>query len=484
MTNSNVSLAVRAQAELELRRRQAVRTLDYTDLRIFTKQHEIQPLRIKRAQADLLQHLGEPGGRHLILKARQLGISTVVQAHLFLTAIRQSSRIGTLAHDDETTQKLRAMADMFWGQLPEERRPERGIDNATTTSYPGTHSTVYIASAGSKQKGRGGTYSHVHGSEVAFWTYGSALLAGLLQGVPDSGEIILESTPNGQQGWFYEQCMKALDGDDSWTLHFYPWWWDEEYRVAGAEIDAYTDDELRLIELHALDAEQIAWRRRKVRELGVLFAQEYPEDPYSAFIASGNGYFTLHDSMFTAPMDAQPKWDRRYVAGLDFGQANDFTVCSVIDTVTQEQVALLRVNRESWASMRRRVVELCQRWNVKWLYAESNSMGSTNIEALRDELKDAGQSTGLHEFNTTHTSKTSAMAELRLALEEGGLRLQPHPVQRHELAAFTSRQTATGLWQLSAPNDEHDDTVIALALAWHGAQAGGGFSMRQAAVRW
>lgn len=467
MMNSNVSLAVRAQAELELRRRRAARSLTYSDLRIFTKQHSIEPLRVKRAQAELLQHIGQPGGRHLILKARQLGISTIVQAHLFLTAIRQSSRIGTLAHDDETTQKLRAMADMFWSQLPDASRPERGIDNATTTSYPRTHSTVYIASAGSKQKGRGGTYSHVHGSEVAFWTYGSALLAGLLQGVPDNGEIILESTPNGQQGWFYEQCMKALDGDESWQLHFFPWWWDEEYRIAGAEIDHYTGEEARLVELHGLDAEQIAWRRRKVRELGPLFAQEYPEDPHSAFIASGTGYFILQDDMFAAPMGVNRREGHRYIAGLDFGQSNDYTVCCVLDATTREQVDLLRVNRESWASMRGRVVKLCKRWDVQTLLAESNSMGSTNIEALESELSEAGCRTRLVSFETTHSSKTSAMSELRIALEEGGLRLQPHPAQRHELAAFTSRQTMTGLWQLSASNGGHDDTVIALALAWN-----------------
>ena len=102
------------------------------------------------------------------------------------------------------------------------------------------------------------------------------------------------------------------------------------------------------------------------------------------------------------------------------------------------------------------------------LVAESNSMGSTNIEALEGELRKAGCRTRLMAFETTHISKTSAMSELRLALEEGGLRLQPYPAQRHELGAFRSKQTLTGLWQLSAPGDEHDDTVIALALAWHG----------------
>ena len=76
--------------------------------------------------------------RDLILKPRQVGISTEIQASLFRTAITRSSLQATLAHDDETTQKLRRMADRFWKYLPEHLRPKRGLDNKTTTTYPDT----------------------------------------------------------------------------------------------------------------------------------------------------------------------------------------------------------------------------------------------------------------------------------------------------------------------------------------------------------
>lgn len=470
-------------------------TLPYDDLRILNKQHQIVPLMLNPAQRHLLDHLS---GRDLVLKARQLGISTAIQAHLFLTAITTTARIGTLAHDAATTDKLREMAQFFYDELPEDARPKRSINNASKTTYPATRSTVYIATAGNRSAGRGGTYSHVHGSEVAFWKDGAALLAGLMQGVPTEGKILLESTPNGQQGWFYEQCMKALDGDPTWKLHFFPWWIDPGYRlevlsteervlspdvtidtplslpdsVLSTQYSALSTDEARLIEAHHLDMAQIAWRRMKMRELGELFAQEYPEDPYSAFIASGVGYFRLSGELFTAAREATPQDGHRYVAGLDFGQANDYTVCAVIDTTTRQQVVLLRVNRQPWAAIRAQVVDLCRKWGIATLVAERNSMGDTNIEALYGELRDAGIETAIYGFMTTHASKTGAMAELRLALEEGGLRLLDDPVQRHEMTVFTSEQTPTGTWQLGAPRGEHDDCVIALALAWHG--AGGG----------
>jgi hypothetical protein len=144
----------------------------------------------------------------------------------------------------------------------------------------------------------------------------------------------------------------------------------------------------------------------------------------------------------------------------------------VIDATTRQQVALLRLNRQPWAAIRAAVVDVCRQWNVATLVAERNSMGEANIEALYGELSDAGCETALQGFTTTHGSKTSLMAELHLALEEGGLRLLDDAAQCHELTVFTSEQMPTGAWQLGAPRGEHDDCVIALALAWHA--AGGG----------
>ena len=477
MTNSNASLAVRAKAVLELRRRRAARnrTIDYSDLRILDKALSLVPLHFNRVQQHLLNNLT---GRDLVLKARQQGVSTAIQAYLFKTAITETARVGTLAHDWEGTKKLRDMAQLFYDELPMQSRPARDVNNATRTYYPDTRSTIYINTAGSKAGGRAGTYSHVHGSEVAYWKDAAALMAGLLQGVPVDGQIILESTPNGAHGWFYERCMEALNGKGVWKLHFYAWWWEDGYRIALADGERieYTADEQRVIALAAQDGilltpAHIKWRRHKQSELNELFAQEYPEDPYSCFLTSGNGYFQVSGAWFTASTQ-YPRAECRYVAGLDFGQSNDYTVCVVINATTREQVAMLRVNRQSWADMRLAVRQLCERWRVDTLVVETNSMGNTNIEALYHEFEGTRSDVRISAFTTTHSSKTTILAELRRALDEGGLRLIDDAVLKHELTIFSSRQTQTGLWQLSAPTGEHDDCVMALAFAWHAAGSG------------
>lgn len=459
--------------------------ISYDDLRVLNKDQQIVPLRFNRAQRHLLAHLT---GRDLVVKARQLGISTGIQAKFFIDATHETARQATMAHDDAGTTMLREMQRTFYDELPEALQPRRSTNNTTFTRYSDTKSTVLSSTAGGTgAKGRAGSYSHFHGSEVAYWIRAAKLMAGVMQAIPmGKGLIVLESTGNGQQGWFYERVLAALDGDPTFALHFYAWWWADEYRLTPSAPLTLTDEEAALVEAHGLDMAQIAWRRAKQQELGAAFQQEYPESVLAAFIASGAGYFNLRESMFTAPRDAVYLAGHRYVAGLDFGQANDYTVCIVIDATTRQQVAILRINRLPWAEMRRQVIALCMAWGVGTLVAEANSMGSTNIEALVQEMDAAKCDTGILAFDMTHASKTTAAAEYRLALEEGGLTLlqpaarevgdgelrDPAAIQRHELGAFTSKQTATGVWVLSAPGDEHDDTVIAGMLAWHAAGAG------------
>lgn len=435
-------------------------------LYILDKGRERKRLLYNPAQRQLIDNLT---GKDIVLKARQLGISTAIQARLFRLATTKSAATITLSHEDETTQKLRRMADFFYEHMPENERPPRKYSNARLTTYPTLSSEAVIATAGNKDTGRGGTYTHLHGSEVAFWADAARLVAGAMQG--GNPEVILESTPNGAQGYFYDLCMEALDGNNKWRLHFFAWWVDPEYRLPlqpDERLD-YSADELMLIERYGLSAEQIKWRRDKQHDLKSMFPQEYPEDPQSCFLLSGMGYFGDLSHCFTAPLNATRQDGHLYVAGLDFGQQNDYTVCSVIDVTARAQVDLLRINKLSWSEMRRKVRDVCKAWDVRVLTAEANSMGSTNIEALAHEFDADGCNTNISAFQTTNASKASAAGDFHEALHNGGLTLLDDPNQRRELMAFRATQNPRTLtWSLSAPPNEHDDIVIADILAWRG----------------
>lgn len=452
-------------------------------LQIQDKNGKIVPLRLNAVQRDLDEKLT---GLDLVLKPRQKGITTYFQAKLFHKGVCGGARTSTLCHDDDLTAEIRDMVDLFYESLPEDERPKRKYSNAKVTTYPGVNSRARIATVGGhagegsagKRKGRGGTNTDLHGTEVAFWPDAEGVTAAAMQaGNPN---IYWESTANGMTGYFYEQCMMALDGTGIFTLHFYPWFFDDEYQIALApgEVITHTQEEQKLIEKHQLTPEQIKWRRKKQAEIPHTFQQEYPEDPKSCFLASGVSYFRNTDHVFIAPRNAQPIKGRRYAGGLDFAQTNDYTVLMIMDCDTLALVDMLRINRLEWQEMRRQISVMANKWNAD-VQGEANSMGSTNIELLqKGETMEDGTKilpVKLASFDTTPSSKPSLIQGYYHALHEAGLALfdfsdgNDTNVVSYELNAFISRQLSSGAWAYEAGGSAHDDTVMAGALMWHAA---------------
>lgn len=424
-------------------------------LRILDKDKNLVPFVWNKAQAHF--HANRTG-RDLILKARQLGFSTYIQGEQFRRTVTSTQTTITLAHDAETTQKLRRMADRFYehckfGNI----QPQRKYANATLATYPEFDSTATIATAGNVETGRGDTYTEMHGSEVAFWKDAERIVAGAMQG--GNPNVTLESTPNGAQGFFYEKCMEALSGGGVWKLHFYPWWWDDNYRVINDEAITYTDEEKALADKNGLEQSQIKWRRLKVQELGRLFIQEYPEDVVSCFLTSGNSYFGDLSGVFTAPLNAEYIEGHEYCAGLDFGQSNDFTAMPVYDKTTKQQVDLLHIKGIEWAEIRKRIKQIYTKWRLKSVLAERNSIGGVNIEEL---IRDGVNAIP---FDTNNESKSSIMSDMNEAIHNGGWTMLDLPVQKHEMNTFIAIQLPSGVWRLAAEGDGHDDTVIGNALA-------------------
>lgn len=160
----------------------------------------------------------------------------------------------------------------------------------------------------------------------------------------------------------------------------------------------------------------------------------------------------------------EPIEGHQYAFGVDWAKSYDFTVISVIDTTTKQQVYLDRFNMISWELQRGRLKALYDRYHPSVVYAESNSIGDVNIEALQnDGLPVRG-------FETTANTKGPLIDALALAIERGDITLLDNPVQRHELQAYQLKRLPSGRFQYSAPEGMHDDTVIALALSWYAAQ--------------
>lgn len=159
---------------------------------------------------------------------------------------------------------------------------------------------------------------------------------------------------------------------------------------------------------------------------------------------------------------SEPIAGRTYVIGCDWGKQHDYTVLIVLDAATGAMVAMERLNQIDYAVQANTLRGLAARYQPTAIIAERNSIGEPIIEAL--------QRHGLpvRAFTTTNASKANAIEALQLAFEQGDIRIFNDPVLLNELHAFGMERLPSGMVRYTAPSGQHDDCVMALALAWHG----------------
>ena len=276
-------------------------------LKIQDKNAKIIPLKINKPQMKLYYALkeqykqGKPQ-RAIVLKARQMGFSTLTEAMIFKKTVTDFNiKSGIITHEASATDNLFNMSKRYLDNLPEELKPQIKKSNAKELVFDNENGTglkgiIKCMTAGNATVGRSDTFQNLHISEYAFWGgKKKETLIGLLQTVPDTINtmIIIESTANGYDD-FKDMWDDAVAGNSEFVPVFCAWWELDEYRKT---YDGFglTDEELKLKELYNLDNEQIAWRRwcihNNCRGDVNLFKQEYPSCPEEAFLSSGNCVF-------------------------------------------------------------------------------------------------------------------------------------------------------------------------------------------------
>jgi hypothetical protein len=250
------------------------------------------------------------------------------------------------------------------------------------------------------------------------------------------GSALFLSSPNGLN-WFWDVYRLGLNGTKprkrSWrSFHF-----------TSADNPLIDAEELENIRLNTPER---TWREEYLAE----------------FIVDGGAVFRGVREAATAILRLRPTEGKRYIAGLDWARDKDYTCIVVIDAESREMVAMDRFHEVSWAVQRERVKLMYDHWKPVAIWAETNAIGSPNIEALQAE------DLPVRSFTTTAQSKPPLIEALVLALERGELKLLPDEVLLGELIAYRMERLPGGGYRYSAPAGGHDDTVISTALAWHG----------------
>ncbi len=372
--------------------------MDYIEncLKIKTKSGTVVPFRLNDAQRKLYavakrqQDAGKPV-RLIILKARQLGFSTLTEGLIFhACATRKNVNALIVAHREDATANLFRMSKLFYDELPAPVKPMLRASNAQELVFenpsklrserearPGLRSRIRCATAGGRGIGRSDTLQCVHLSEYAFWPDGAdgkaSTLAGILQAVPSlpGTMVVIESTANGFED-FKERWDAAVAGENDFEPVFFAWFENPDYSMPVVPGTEWTPEERDLKAAYRLTDEQLQWRRWCIANNcgGSLdmFRQEYPASPGEAFLHSGTGVFdneqiVLRLERLPGPAGrgefADGEWTQSetgaitlyelpeegvpYVLGGDTaGEGSDYFTAIVIDNVTGRIVAKLR----------------------------------------------------------------------------------------------------------------------------------------------
>ena len=372
--------------------------MDYIEncLKIKTKSGTVVPFRLNDAQRKLYavakrqQDAGKPV-RLIILKARQLGFSTLTEGLIFhACATRKNVNALIVAHREDATANLFRMSKLFYDELPAPVKPMLRASNAQELVFenpsklrserearPGLRSRIRCATAGGRGIGRSDTLQCVHLSEYAFWPDGAdgkaSTLAGILQAVPSlpGTMVVIESTANGFED-FKERWDAAVAGENDFEPVFFAWFENPDYSMPVVPGTEWTPEERELRDAYRLTDEQLQWRRWCIANNcgGSLdmFRQEYPASPGEAFLHSGTGVFDNEQivlrlerlpgpagrgeftdgewtesetgaiTLYELPEEGVP-----YVLGGDTaGEGSDYFTAIVIDNVTGRIVAKLR----------------------------------------------------------------------------------------------------------------------------------------------
>lgn len=246
-----------------------------------------------------LQLLKQLTVQHLILKARKLGMSTLLNLlGLDLSLWNDNHESAIIAHENKAMEKLfRRHVKYPWDHLPQALREQKaGSSNRTYELAFSNHSSISVSLST-----RSGTPNFLHISEFGKICFkyphrATEVVTGAIESVPDDGIVVIESTAEGQHGYFYDYCQEALNrirsakprrpGD--WGLTFLPWYRDPDHSIdpRGIKLTPPLVKYFAKLERklgRRFSPQQKAWYAQRWKRLGDLMWQEHPSTPEEAF---------------------------------------------------------------------------------------------------------------------------------------------------------------------------------------------------------
>ena len=310
--------------------------------------------------------------RTIVLKSRQLGISTLIAAYsLWLILFHSDKNVLVVAIDQNTSKNLVTKVRVMFDNLPSWLKMKCVESNKLSMRLSNGSQIKAVASTGTS--GRSEALSLVIIDEAAFVDGAEELWASLQQTLSTGGQGILLSTPNGTGNFFHKIWIKAEAGENKFKTIRLPW-----------QVHPERDQE---------------WRDRQDAELGLrLAAQECDCD----FSSSGNtlvdpGLIQWYLATYAQePVEKrgadqsywlweQPSMSKSYIVTADVarGDGSDYSAFHVIEPESLTQVAEFKgqLTTKDFGNM---LVNVATEWNDALLVIENNNVGWATIQQVLD----------------------------------------------------------------------------------------------------
>jgi hypothetical protein len=259
------------------------------------------PFRLNSAQQQLAE---DTWYFNIILKARQLGISTYL-CLLFLDRCLFVPNVsaGLIAHTKEDGEQLFRRIKFAYDNLPPQLKEWIKADNDTANMLKFSNgSSIRVGTSL-----RSSTLQYLHVSEfgkicATYPDKAREIITGSLNTLETGQYCFIESTAEGREGKFFELCQEAKKLADSktplskldWKFHFFPWWQDPKYKIGS--VPSMTEDNIDyFLRLRTqgidLSPEQKNWYVLKLATQKEDMKREYPSTPEECWETSNEGTY-------------------------------------------------------------------------------------------------------------------------------------------------------------------------------------------------
>jgi hypothetical protein len=301
----------------------------------------------------------------------------------------------------------------------------------------------------------GGTLDLAILDEAAIYTDGERVWQQIIQPMltATKGKAIFPTTPRGKN-YIYDLYKRGLDPKDDYYLS-----WNAPSHTAPHQ-------ELRTLEEIRKSVKASVWR------------QEY----LAEFISSGGGVFANLAEAASVKFTVEPDPTHTYYCGIDVGTTGDFTVISVIDGITREQVYVKRFTDIGTRNTIREIIDVIERFEPTATLIEKNGVGAHLWGILKDIIKfnsTVGDDLAvtingaypIYPVDMTNEKKRDLIEKLSHAIEYGWLKIleEAHELgaeQIKEMSVYEKTETRSGNITYNAPKNYHDDMIMALAIAY------------------